>query len=417
MNYTTNDIRKFLTGNQRAIRAALASANSDRNDMGIQSCSEDEIHSACQDALIGVRAGSVGRGSLEQYVYNYLMGRGAGQDIGAKPIRADETAAEKKEREEHEKQLEKKRKEMTYQPGQDIMEFVTKCVKATDDQMRKKWLNTFANCVLPPEVKEVIQEALTVVLRADVFESWGLSEQFEKGLTNSILLYGPPGTGKTMIAESFAAVLDKNLLKVTSADIDSQIPGQDCRNIQEQFQKAKDNNAVIMFDECDSLLYNREAVGMIIGKSINELLTQIERFDGVVILTTNRLGRLDDALQRRIVAKIELPLPKRPERLQIWKNLIPKKLPVGKMDWQWLADQELSGGEIKNSILLAARKAIAANADKVLMKHFKGAVEFVLKSKEDFADAKPKGGWLPGMDVRMGSSMGMAPKRKMKVSE
>jgi len=284
-----------------------------------------------------------------------------------------------------------KKKTSQFIPGMSITEFVEKEIERETEVERLKWLHTFKNCVLPKEVKETIEEAMAIVLMSNKFDEWGINDFFEKGLTNSILIYGPPGTGKTMIAESFAAVLNKNLLKITSAVIQSQIPGQAERNIQENFKKAKENNAVLMFDECDSLLYNRNAVGMIMAAEINCLLTEIERFNGIVILTTNRLSRLDPALQRRIIAKVELGLPQEKERLQIWKNLIPPKMPIAEdIDFPLLSKVEISGGEIKNVILMAARKAIAQNSNIVKMSHFKFAIYSVYKAKKDFEEVQSK---------------------------
>lgn len=285
----------------------------------------------------------------------------------------------------------------SYQPGQPIDEYIDHLievlVKRTGEESRArlKWLKTFRNCVLPDNVKSMIEEALTVILCKQKFDDWGINEHFEKGLTNSIMLYGPPGTGKTMIAESFAAVLGKNLMKLTNAELQSQIPGQVERNITDSFNKAKEHNCVLMLDECDSLLYNRDAVGMIIAAEINHLLTNIENFDGVVILTTNRLGRLDPALQRRIIAKVKLPLPTKEARTQIWKNLMPPKMPLeDNINFEELAATEISGGDIKNAILLAARKAIAKNAAKVGQEHFKNSLSSVETSKKEFEKSKPK---------------------------
>ncbi|KKK72598.1 hypothetical protein LCGC14_2902260, partial [marine sediment metagenome] len=210
-----------------------------------------------------------------------------------------------------------------YKPGLSIMKYVKNLLKMEKDKERIKWLRTFDNCVLPKSVRNTIDEALTVVLRSEMFDKWGINEHFEKGLTNSILIYGPPGTGKTMVSESIAAVLGMNLMKLTNADIQSNIPGQTEKNMTDSFRKAKDQDALIMLDECDSMLYNRNAVGAIMSAEINHLMTEIENFSGVVIMTTNRLYKLDEALQRRIIAKIELPFPDRPTREAIWKKLIP----------------------------------------------------------------------------------------------
>ena len=276
-----------------------------------------------------------------------------------------------------------------YRPGLSIREYVKSLLKMEKDKERIKWLRTFENCVLPKSVRNTIDEALTIVLRADMFEKWGINEHFEKGLTNSILIYGPPGTGKTMVSESIAAILGMNLMKLTNADIQSNIPGQTEKNMTDSFQKARREDALIMLDECDSMLYNRNAVGAIMSAEINHLLTEIENFSGIVILTTNRLHKLDEALQRRIIAKIELPFPDKPTRKEIWKKLIPSKMPVRELNFNELSDATISGGEIKNAIILSARKAIAQNRDIVEMTDFRVSIVNIIKSKEDFESVQP----------------------------
>jgi len=273
---------------------------------------------------------------------------------------------------------------LRYQPGTSVSDFVKKLLKLEKNKDRVKWLRSFDQCVLPKHVKDTMDEALTVVLRADVFEKWGINDNFEKGVTNAILIYGPPGTGKTMVCESIAAILGKNLMKMSSSDIQSNVPGQTERNIIESFKKAKSMDCVIMFDECDSVLADRNTVGTILAAEINCLLQEIERFDGVVVLTTNRLHHLDPALARRIIAKVELPAPSEEARREIWRRLIPQRMPVKSIDHNKLAKSNLTGGEIKNAILLAARKAIAKNHKCVTMEHFEEAVILVEKAKRDF---------------------------------
>jgi len=278
-----------------------------------------------------------------------------------------------------------------FKPGMTIVAYVKEALSKTRDEQRRKLLKAFQQCVLAPEVRKQIEQAIVVVLRRDLFEKWGLNSHFEKGITNAILLYGGPGVGKTMVSESIAAVVGKNLMVVSTADLQSNIPGQMERNVKKAFEDAKSNDAAIMFDECDSILADRNNVGTIMASEINSLLTEIERFDGIVILTTNRLHALDPALQRRIIAKVEVKPPTKEARLQIWKNLLPPQMPLGKdVDIERLAKAELTGGEIKNSILLSARSAIAENKDKVMMKDFEESVFSVMKSKQDFEATRPK---------------------------
>ena len=288
------------------------------------------------------------------------------------------------------KEKNKPKLKYTYKPGSSVADYVKELLKLEKDADRAKWLRTFDNCVLPERVRRTIDEAITIVMLAHKFDEWGITENFEKGLTNSILIYGPPGTGKTMISESIAAVLGKNLMKISSGDIQSNIPGQTERNIQESFAKAKAKNCVILFDECDSVLSDRNAVGTIMAAEINALLTEIERYDGVVILTTNRLHRLDPALQRRIIARVKLEPPTREARELIWGKLLPKKMPLAKdVDIPALSSHKLTGGDIKNVILLSARKAIAKNKEEVTMADFVECIEQELDAQEDFENNRP----------------------------
>lgn len=276
-----------------------------------------------------------------------------------------------------------------YKPGMNIKDYIKKLIPGVSNKERKKQLETFNRCVLPDDVREAIEQAITTALLPDKFEEWGFNEHFEKGLTNSILLYGPPGTGKTMVSEAIASVLGKNLMRLSSGDIQSNIPGQTERNIRDSFAKAQKEKCVLLLDECDSVLSNRDNVGTILGAEINCLLTEIERFDGEVLLTTNRLHRLDPALQRRIISKVELQVPNRKAREQIWKNLIPEKCPTKGVNHKELSEPTLTGGEIKNAILIAARTAIAKNHNHVSREQFMVAINGVLKSKDDYDNTRP----------------------------
>jgi SpoVK/Ycf46/Vps4 family AAA+-type ATPase len=108
-----------------------------------------------------------------------------------------------------------------------------------------------------------------------------------------------------------------------------------------------------MFYDRDSSRYNWEV------RDVNVLLQQLEHFEGVCILATNRKITLDKALERRISLKIEFERPGRKERRQIWEKFLPKKLPLARdVDFNQLSEADLAGGEIKNVVLNAARLAL-----------------------------------------------------------
>ena len=96
----------------------------------------------------------------------------------------------------------------------------------------------------------------------------------------------------------------------------------------------------------------------------NIFLEQIERFDGILIATTNLLENLDKAFSRRFNYKIEFLKPNKDQRIALWKKLLPANLPLEKdFDIEKIAKHELTGGQIELVIKNTAYKlAIQENA-------------------------------------------------------
>ncbi len=238
----------------------------------------------------------------------------------------------------------------------------------------------------PLIVKDDIKKSIVSVLkqhnnRKKIFEEWGLDEVLEYGKGMTFLFHGPPGTGKTKAAHCIAKTVGTTLLIVGSAEIQTSEPGGANRNIQQAFKTAKSKKQVLFLDECDSLICNRSEVGMILGSEINTLLTEIEKFEGVLILATNLIQHLDEALERRISLIVEFPKPDYGDRLNIWQKLIPKKMPLGKdFNYEKIAEYALTGGQIKNVILSAARQAAADEEKEVGKGHFEEAIKKLQKS-------------------------------------
>lgn len=215
-----------------------------------------------------------------------------------------------------------------------------------------------------------------------LFDEWGLGEVIEYGKGMGFMFYGPPGTGKTWAATCIAKALGKELLVIGAAEIQTSEPGGANRNIQNAFKTAKEQDKILFMDECDSLITNRSDVGMILGSEINTLLTEIEKSEGVTILATNRIDTLDPALERRISLIVEFPEPDFKQRESIWSKMLPKKMPLGDdVTPTKLAEYKLTGGQIKNVVLQAARLALGEEAKKVEGHHFHSAVERINKSK------------------------------------
>ena len=121
-----------------------------------------------------------------------------------------------------------------------------------------------------------------------------------------LCLYGPAGTGKSAYGKYIAKMLDKPLLLKKGSDLISMWVGGTEKNIVDAFEEAREEKAVLVFDEVDSFLADRtQAKQSWEVTQVNEMLVQMENFDGVFIATTNLMDNLDRASLRRFDLKLE----------------------------------------------------------------------------------------------------------------
>ncbi|WP_172202802.1 AAA family ATPase [Niveibacterium sp. COAC-50] len=121
----------------------------------------------------------------------------------------------------------------------------------------------------------------------------------------SLCLYGPPGTGKTELGRQLAERTGRPLIVKRASDILSKWVGEAERNLAAMFEEALRENAVLLLDEADSFLANRAGAHRNWEVTqVNELLTQMERFEGIFVCTTNRIDQMDPASLRRFSHKI-----------------------------------------------------------------------------------------------------------------
>lgn len=235
--------------------------------------------------------------------------------------------------------------------------------------------------VLPESDKARI---LSVIERHDQFlhyrKEWGFDQIIQYGRGILLLFSGPPGTGKTMTAHGIAQHLGKRILNV---DIPAFVESREADHfLPALFREARLQDALLFFDECDSLFASRRHGNQL----MNVLLTEIERFEGVAVLATNSPEALDPALDRRILVKVEFPEPDRDARTAIWRKHLPTEAPLADdVDVAALASQfEISGGYIKNAVLVALAAAVhtigesgeAANAEpKITMQQLERAAK------------------------------------------
>jgi AAA+ superfamily predicted ATPase len=193
-----------------------------------------------------------------------------------------------------------------------------------------------------------------------LLDDWGFRQTLPYGRGATMIFSGPPGTGKTACAEGIAHRLEKPILSIDYSQIQNCFVGETEKNIVAVFREASESNAVLFWDEADAMFFDRDsAYRNWEVREVNVLLQELEHFEGVCILCTNRKLTLDPALERRISLKVEFERPTRPMRAQIWRKLVPQKLPLAAdVDFERLALHNMTGGEIKNALLNAARIAL-----------------------------------------------------------
>ena len=121
-----------------------------------------------------------------------------------------------------------------------------------------------------------------------------------------ICLYGAPGTGKSAYAKYVAKILQKPYILKKGSELLSMWVGGTEKNIAQAFEEAKASDAVLVFDEVDSFLQDRNLAQRSWEiTQVNEMLVQMENFNGVFFATTNLMDNLDRASLRRFDLKVE----------------------------------------------------------------------------------------------------------------
>ncbi|MDF2937023.1 MAG: ATpase [Paenibacillaceae bacterium] len=239
---------------------------------------------------------------------------------------------------------------------------------------------------LSQEARSHIEAALVMIRhREKLFGEWGLEESHFDGRAIVLNFYGPPGTGKSMTAEALAGTLGRQVLLVNYAELESKFVGETPKNIKSVFAAASGAGAVLVFDEADSFLGKRlthvqqsSDYGVNISRSV--MLLELERFDGVVVFTTNLLQNYDDAFRRRILAQVAFRYPDESERTAIWERHLPRRLPLGgEVNPAVLAAafDHMTGADIKDMVLYASALCLKEGGQAVEMHHFRLAADYV----------------------------------------
>lgn len=194
-----------------------------------------------------------------------------------------------------------------------------------------------------------------------------------KGLV--IILHGPPGVGKTLTAESVAEHTQRPLYAVSSGDLGTSASDVDSK-LSKILDLASTWNAILLLDEADVFLEERSLHDLNRNALVSIFLRQLEYFQGVLFLTTNRVQTFDTAFQSRIHVALKFNNLEFEARCNIWRNFrsriqhelmadgITPVMNFGEEDCRILAERVMNGRQIKNT--MATAKILAANEGNVL---------------------------------------------------
>lgn len=256
---------------------------------------------------------------------------------------------------------------------------------------RKKWLDlkvdqisdvqwnktAFKSLVVESRTKDLIQALVSKQLSIE--RSTDLIEDKGNGLI--LLLHGGPGTGKTLTAESVAEIAEKPLYRVTCGDIG--IKAEDVEKYLESvLHLGKIWGCVVLLDEADVFLEQRTLEDLARNALVSVFLRVLEYYDGILVLTSNRVGTFDEAFKSRIQLALHYADLEEYQRQQIWNNFINRlegleedvDLSDLRDNVQRLAKDEMNGRQIRNAIT-TARQFAEWKGEKLTYKHLEYVIE------------------------------------------
>ncbi|KAL8408299.1 hypothetical protein RB594_006918 [Gaeumannomyces avenae] len=258
----------------------------------------------------------------------------------------------------------------------------------------------YESLVLEPKTKDIVK-ALVESHKYHAAESID-DVIVGKGKGLVAVLHGPPGTGKTLTAEGISELLKCPLYMASAGEL-----GTDSRFLEVELQKILDIchawGAILLLDEADVFLEKRSVFDVHRNALVSIFLRQLEYFQGILFLTTNRVQTFDDAFQSRIHIALRYDKLTPQAKKAIFKIFVERVrvlekvdlMPFTEEDYTTLARHDLNGRQIKNTVRTA--QALAVNKGEPLaMRHIRQVLDVHVSFDKDL-----KGG--SGFDEAMRS--------------
>ena len=258
---------------------------------------------------------------------------------------------------------------------------------------RKKWFDlmadrifdvtwnkeAFQNLVIDRKARDLIMALVSNQLAAEK----GTDLIMGKGNGLILLLHGGPGTGKTLSAESVAEIAEKPLYRVTCGDVGTKAEDAE-KYLESVLHLGKIWGCVVLLDEADVFLEQRSLEDMERNALVSVFLRVLEYYEGILVLTSNRVGTFDEAFKSRIQLALHYPDLGPYQRLRIWDNFINRLESFGDDDKVDIADlrdhledlkeEKMNGRQIRNAIT-TARQYAGWKGSTLTFEHLKDVIE------------------------------------------
>ena len=258
---------------------------------------------------------------------------------------------------------------------------------------RKKWFDlvadrisdvtwnkeAFQNLVIDRKARDLIRALVSNQLAAEK----GTDLIMGKGNGLILLLHGGPGTGKTLTAESVAEIAEKPLYRVTCGDVGTKAEDVE-KYLESVLHLGKIWGCVVLLDEADVFLEQRSLEDMERNALVSVFLRVLEYYEGILVLTSNRVGTFDEAFKSRIQLALHYPILGPYQRLRIWENFLNRLEKFGDDDKVDIADlrdhledlkeEKMNGRQIRNAIT-TARQYAEWKGSTLTYKHLSDVIE------------------------------------------
>ena len=214
-----------------------------------------------------------------------------------------------------------------------------------------------------------------------LMNKWNMKRWLKPGYR--ALFHGPPGTGKTLTALIVGKKTNRDVFRIDLSMVVSKFIGETEKNLSQLFERAKNKDWILFFDEADALFGKRTNVRDAHDKYANQevayLLQRIENHNGLVILASNFKSNIDEAFIRRFQSVIYFPPPTPVERLMLWKKTLPMNTGLvfpSEDEIKTIAKKyEITGAGVVNVVQYCCLESLGKNSKEITIDQIKTGIE------------------------------------------